>query len=93
MRSFSILMALTFLMASSAFASDEASTDLRSGRRRTGWQCTAHGKVSIGGPAGDIWQTVTGFGATEFEATRDAIDQCHTHGLQMCMSDYCFKLR
>ncbi|MBK7892549.1 MAG: hypothetical protein IPJ84_17380 [Bdellovibrionales bacterium] len=91
MRLFSILAALTLLVTTQAFATDELSGELRAERR--GWQCTAHGKISTGTPAGDIWQTVTGFGPTEFEAMHNAIQMCHTHGLQMCMSDFCYKLR
>lgn len=91
MRFFSILATLSLLVTAQAFAGDELSTELRAGRH--GWQCTAHGKISIGGPAGDIWQTVTGFGPTEFEAMHNAIQMCHSHGLQMCMSDFCYKLR
>lgn len=91
MRFFSILAALTLLVTAHALASDEASSELRADR--SGWQCTAHGKFSTGTPAGDIWQTVTGRGPTEFEAMHNAIQTCHAHGLQMCMADFCHKLR
>ena len=91
MRLYSTLAALVLLVTAQAQAADELSGELRAERR--GWQCTAHGKISTGTPAGDIWQTVTGFGPTEFEAMHNAIQMCHTHGLQMCMSDFCYKLR
>ncbi len=91
MRLYSTLVALALLVTAQAQAADELSGELRA--ERSGWQCTAHGKISTGTPAGDIWQTVTGRGPTEFEAMHNALQMCRTHGLQMCMSDFCYKLR
>ncbi len=91
MRFFSILAALTLLLTAQAFAGDELSGELRA--ERSGWRCTAHGKISTGTPAGDIWQTVAGHGPTEFEAMSNALQMCRTQGLQMCMTDFCYKLR
>ncbi len=109
MRFILILAALTIVASVQTFASDELSAELSTtelsaelstnelsaGLRaeRRGWQCTAHGKLSTGGPGGGVWQTVIAHGPTEFEAMHNALQICHAHSLQMCTADYCSKIR
>ncbi len=100
MRFILILAALTIVASVQTFASDELSAELSTNElsaglraERRGWQCTAHGKLSTGGPGGGVWQTVIAHGPTEFEAMHNALQICHAHSLQMCTADYCSKIR
>lgn len=66
---------------------DESAELARSGS----WICYAQGKRSMGGPVGDMWQTVTGYGETQFEAMSDANQACFSRGLSSCTVNSCFE--
>jgi hypothetical protein len=53
------------------------------------WTCTVSGETSVGGPVGQVWQTVMGHGATQFEAQDNAMNTCYGEGLQQCSPGTC----
>jgi hypothetical protein len=57
----------------------------------TQWTCYAQGEQNFGGPVGEVWQTVTGTGATQLDATDQAQQNCFSQGLQMCMVNNCWE--
>jgi hypothetical protein len=86
--------ALLVLMSLQGLSTTAFSLDaVNSPRDEQQWQCDALGRQSFGGPTGDIYISVRGEGPTEFEATDDAISNCMSMGLQMCMVRNCFRLR
>ncbi len=55
------------------------------------WVCYAQGKQSFGGPVGDIWFTVVGYGDSEINAADRAQQNCFSQALQLCMVTNCIK--
>ena len=55
------------------------------------WTCYAEGEDNPGGPGGPIWETVSGVGATQFEAADNALQSCLDLGLQMCLVNDCLQ--
>jgi hypothetical protein len=53
------------------------------------WSCNCQGEQNLGGPVGQIWQSVSGQGASEEEATDAALQSCMSQGLQMCSVTGC----
>ena len=53
------------------------------------WTCTVTGEQNFGDPAGPIYQTVWGQGATEMDALNTAQNNCFSEGLQMCQLQDC----
>ncbi|MBC7540663.1 MAG: hypothetical protein H7281_17720 [Bacteriovorax sp.] len=54
------------------------------------WTCYAEGKITLGGPAGDLWETVVGRGSTDIAAADKAMQNCFSSGLQMCSVSSCY---
>jgi hypothetical protein len=81
----------TVLMFASFANADSEYSDQNIQRPRAAWTCYSQGKQSFGGPVGDIWTTVRGDGATEFQAFDAAQQACFGQGLSMCSPQGCHK--
>lgn len=57
------------------------------------WTCTAVGQVGFGPPYGEVWQTVTGSGSSQGDATDRAIRICVSSGFRSCSMQNCWRHR
>ena len=85
-----LILSLTLIAAAATAAFADETTTAPADK---GYVCWARGQENFGGPAGSFTMTVVGYGATEFDATHDALQRCYASGLQMCTVDSCFKRR